>query len=104
MWQLILGVYPDQPPQCSQIEIMGVPFWTYGGLLLYDTSEATQRIDFDRMYIPYLFSYPRAVTRTLSHHPVRTRSYCTDQFDRSALLCSRMYVAPSRIQAYYDGA
>lgn len=52
MWQLILKVHPDEPPQCSQIEINGIPFWSYGGLLLQDKSEATQLIDYNRMYPP----------------------------------------------------
>lgn len=53
MYQLILNVHPDEPPQCSQIEIMGFPFWTYGGLLVYDNSASTQLIDYNRMYPPY---------------------------------------------------
>lgn len=48
MWQLILGVHPDEPPQAVKIELPSSPFWTYGGMLIYDQSESTRRIDFDR--------------------------------------------------------
>lgn len=104
MWQLILGVHPDMPPQCSSIEIMGVPFWTYGGLLVDDGSEATQRIDFDRTYIPYisfLSGFSRSNSESLSRQ--NTGNHHANQFGRSALLCGRMHVAPPKIQAYYAG-
>ncbi|KAI7774526.1 hypothetical protein LA080_008263 [Diaporthe eres] len=47
MYQLILNVHPDEPPQCSLIEITGYPIWTYGGLLVQDKSESTELIDYN---------------------------------------------------------
>ncbi|KAG8163903.1 hypothetical protein KVR01_005821 [Diaporthe batatas] len=51
MWQLILGVYPDEPPQVVKLDLPNFPFWTYGGMLLFDQSESTQRIDFDLRFV-----------------------------------------------------
>ncbi|KAH8778629.1 hypothetical protein F5883DRAFT_517472 [Diaporthe sp. PMI_573] len=85
MWQLILGVYPDQPPQCSQIEIMGVPFWTYGGLLLYDTSEATQRIDFDQ-FRPTMTELEEAILRGISQDWAARETQSEQKFSMRELL------------------
>ncbi|POS79059.1 hypothetical protein DHEL01_v202545 [Diaporthe helianthi] len=64
MWQLILGVYPDQPPRAAKIDIMSSPFWTYGGLLVLDQSESTQRIDFELR-----FTVAACMSHLPSHRP-----------------------------------